>query len=149
MISGTALFTFFFFFFFCSLRCLSSWHYNVQLSLALTGTGVKRVGNNTKLVCASGRQSLIVANHTCIASSILNPLDRLLVFPVRLWGWSNPRGLHHKLQSGGRHIHHLRPHIPLHVLHQRRRGEGLSNRPNLEARETFAAVIKYTLLLML
>jgi hypothetical protein len=74
--SGTALFTFFFFFFFfffvhsaaspagitmfsClllrSIRCLSSWHLNVQLSLALTVTRIKRVGNNTKLACASGR----------------------------------------------------------------------------------------------
>jgi hypothetical protein len=89
--SGTALFPFFFFFFFvhsaaspagismysclllCSLRCLSSWHFNVQLSSSLFtplplqlafqcsavtrpfGTRIKRVENNTKLACASGR----------------------------------------------------------------------------------------------
>jgi hypothetical protein len=55
----------------------------------------------------------------------LDLLDRLLVFPPCLWEWSNLRGLHHKLQSGGRHDQHLRPHVPLHVLHQRRQGEGL------------------------
>jgi hypothetical protein len=96
------------------------------------------------LVCASGRQSVIVANHTCIASSILNPLNPLLVFPPRLWGWSDPRKLPHKLQSGGRHVYHLRPHVLLHVLHQRRRGEGLVYCPNLESREAFLGEGRWT-----
>jgi hypothetical protein len=39
------------------------------------------------------------------------------MFPPCLWGRRDPRGLHHELQSGGHHVHHLRPH----VCHQRSR----------------------------
>jgi hypothetical protein len=47
------LFTFFFFFFRFP-RCLSSWHFNAQLSLTLL-VRVKRVGNNTKSACTAAQ----------------------------------------------------------------------------------------------
>jgi hypothetical protein len=81
--SGTALFTFFFFFFFfvhsaaspagiTMSSCLLLRFTPLPLQLASqcsavtcpTRTRSKRVGNNTKLVCASGRQSVILVNHT-------------------------------------------------------------------------------------
>jgi hypothetical protein len=116
MMSGTALFTFFFFFAHsaaspagitmssCLLLCFTP----LPLQLASqcsavtcpTGTRRKRVGNNTKLVCASGRQSVILANHTSIVSSILNPLDGLPRFPSCLWRRRDPRRYHHLLQGG-------------------------------------------------
>jgi hypothetical protein len=97
-----------------------------------TGTRSKCVGNNTKLVCSSGRQSVIVANHTSIASSILNPLDGLPRFPSRLWRRRDPRRYHHVLQGGGHHHHHLHSHL----RHQRGMGERIVYRPDPEARKT-------------
>jgi hypothetical protein len=66
----------------------------------------------------------------------LDPLDRLLVLPPDLWGWSSLWGLRHKLQSGDRDRHHLPPHVLLYVLQQRRRGEGLVYDVWLKARKT-------------
>jgi hypothetical protein len=66
----------------------------------------------------------------------LDPLDRLLVFPPDLWGWNILWGLCHKLQSGDSDGHHLRPHVLLDVLHQRRQGEGLVYRLWIKARAT-------------
>jgi hypothetical protein len=143
--SGTALFTFFFFFFFvhsaaspagitmssCLLLCFTA----LPLQLASqcsavtrpTGTRSKRVGNNPKLVCASGRQSVIVANHTSIAS-----LDGLPRFPSCLWGRRDPWMYYHELQGGGHHHHHLHSHVP----HQQGMGERIVYPPNPEARKT-------------
>jgi hypothetical protein len=66
------------------------------------------------------------------------PLDphRLLVLPLDLWLWNSLRRFRHKLQSRDRDRHFLRPHVLLHVLQQRRRGEGLVYDVWLEARKT-------------
>jgi hypothetical protein len=51
-----------------------------------TGTHIKRVGNNTKLACASGRQSVILVSHTRIESSIyILLIVSPMLSPCLLW----------------------------------------------------------------
>jgi hypothetical protein len=54
------------------------------------------------------------------------------MFPPCLWRRRDPRRFHHALQGGGRHAHHLRPH----VCHQQCTGVGLVYRSDLESRKT-------------